>query len=332
MIHKQAFLKLALIVAVQSSVCFGQYDPPSNYYTSAENLTGNDLRSALHEIINDHDTVAYANSDEALMVLNEDPANTNNVILIYSRISAPKTDFGVYAYEWNREHLWANSYGIDSIQPAYSDLHNLRPCNVSINSTRSNKIYDYSDISDSKYKNPAHTNAPLTSSDSDSWEPPDVVKGDIARSLFYMDVRYEGTSGEPDLILTDNIGAINTATNFMGRLGTLIKWHQLDPVDDAERLRNDQIFDLFQNNRNPFVDHPEWVQAVFVPRINIHPSGTVVRIGWNSTELDIGLISSESLTNSWTVVTNAPAMDENGWHVDLPVDSTNRFFRLQAPE
>ena len=310
----------------------GQGAPPSGYYDSAEGKTGAELRGALHDIIDDHDTVSYSNSDEALMVLNEDPANTNNVILIYSRMSLPKTDFGVYAAEWNREHLWPNSYGIDSIQPGYSDLHNLRPANVSINSTRSNKIYDNSDPSDDKYKNPAHTNAPLTSSDSDSWEPPDEVKGDIARSLFYMDVRYEGTSGEYDLVLTDNTAAIDTSTNYMGRLTTLIKWHQLDPVDSTEQVRNDLVYSLYQSNRNPFVDHPEWVQEVFIPRISMHLTGAVARISWPATELDIGLVITDALTNSWQAVTNSLSSTTNDFYIDLPLDSTNRFFRLQSPE
>ena len=310
----------------------GQGSPPAGYYDQATGKTGVELRGALHEIINDHDTVSYANSDEALMVLNEDLADTNNVILIYSGMSVPKTNFGVYAYQWNREHLWPNSYGIDSIQPAYSDLHNLRPANVSINSTRSNKFYDYSDPADLSYKNPAHTNAPLASSDSDSWEPPDEVKGDIARSLFYMDVRYEGDAGETDLVLTDHTELISSSTNLMGRFTTLIQWHQADPVDDTERARNDKIYDLFQSNRNPFVDHPEWVQSVFVPRISIQPNGTTVRVIWAATELDIDLVASETLLAPWVAVSNVPTASEAGWFVDLPVGFSNLFFRLQSSE
>jgi endonuclease I len=91
--------------------------------------------------------------------------------------------------------------------------------------------------------------------------------------MFYMDVRYEGgTHGvtgvaEPNLILTDNASLItqssgNASVAYMGLLATLLQWHAADPVDDRERLRNETVFN-YQGNRNPFVDHPEWVSCLF---------------------------------------------------------------------
>ena len=94
-----------------------------------------------------------------MKVLEEDPANTNNVILIYSRRSEPKTTFGT-TEGWNREHLWADSYGIDSQEPAYSDLHNLRAADATVNSTRGNKFFDISDTKSPGYKCPASPEAP----------------------------------------------------------------------------------------------------------------------------------------------------------------------------
>jgi endonuclease I len=95
--------------------------------------------------------------------------------LIYSRRSEPISNFGTTS-GWNREHLWCNSYGIDKRGPAYSDLHNLRAADASVNSARSNKIYDNSDIKDAKYQKPGHPEAKLTSEDTDSWEPPTNVR------------------------------------------------------------------------------------------------------------------------------------------------------------
>jgi hypothetical protein len=96
------------------------------------------------------------------------------------------------------------------------------------------------------------------------------MKGDIARAIFYMDVRYEGDRlNEPDLILIDNPGRIPGNTNtYMGRSSALLKGHRADPVDGAEQQRSDLIFERYQHNRNPFVDHPEWIEAVFAPALS----------------------------------------------------------------
>jgi endonuclease I len=100
-----------------------------------------------------------------------------------------------------------------------------------------------------------------------SWETWNGRRGDVARAAFYMDVRYEGDGGEPDLILTDNAALIEptgpgAAEGYMGILSTLLAWHREDPVDPKERVRNEVVY-WNQRNRNPFIDHPEWVGCVF---------------------------------------------------------------------
>lgn len=87
------------------------------------------------------------------------------------------------------------------------------------------------------------------------------MKGDIARAIFYMDIRYEGDNNEPDLELIEE--EASSGCDCMGWLSTLLEWHQLDRVDDRERRRNDLIFNEFQGNRNPFIDHPEWVYQIW---------------------------------------------------------------------
>src|SRR5262249_10321340 len=131
---------------------------PPGYYASAQGQSGAALRLALHNIIKGHTSVPYSSSGpdtvDALKVLDEDPSDTNNVILIYSRRSDPKTNFNVNTIGWNREHLWPNSYGIDGHMPAYSDLFNLRPEDEMVNSARGNKYYDLSDTNDPGYRKP----------------------------------------------------------------------------------------------------------------------------------------------------------------------------------
>jgi hypothetical protein len=108
-------------------------------------------------------------------------------------------------------------------------------------------------------------------------------RGDVARALFYLDVRYDGSdhqdgSEEPDLILTDDRALIvSDNTNpqdpaYMGVLSTLLEWHDQDPPDDVERARNEVVF-AAQGNRNPFIDHPEWVRCVFVEGCGIFADG-----------------------------------------------------------
>jgi hypothetical protein len=129
-------------------------------------------------------------------------------------------------------------------------------------------------------------------------------KGDVARAIFYMDVRYEGgTHGvthaaEPDLIVTDNqalIVSLSDGVGYMGLLSVLVQWNAADPPDARERSRNDVVYG-FQGNRNPFIDHPEWVNALFVPStgptitaITDVPAdqGGQLEVAWQRNSLDV---------------------------------------------
>jgi endonuclease I len=308
--------------------------PPVGYYDSATGKKGLQLRQALHQIIRGHTVIPYSSSSfdtsDALRVLDEDPVNTNNVFLIYVQRSQAKDTFGANT-GWNREHLWPNSYGLDDRHPAYSDLFNLRAEDLTVNAERANKYYDLSATNDASYRFPAHAEATLCSSDFDSWSPPDNVKGDIARSMFYMDVRYEGgIAAEPQLIVTEGVYRINSTTNFMGRLSTLLLWHELDPVDASERLRNDRIFTLYQHNRNPFVDQPQWVREVFWPALQIfylQPPTNEVALLWSLDFTNSTLQTSAGLHGNWFDVPFGE-FDFPG-RVVLPASEPRRFYRLR---
>ncbi len=232
--------------------------PPSGnyegYYNSASGKTGSSLKTALHEIIDDHTKLSYSAVWDALRHTDEDPNNRNNVILLYTGRSQNKTSIGGGVDQWNREHVWAKSHGdFGTSMGAGTDLHHLRPTDVSVNSARGNKDFDDGGT--------AQKEAPDTFADSDSWEPRDEVKGNIARMIFYMAVRYEGDSGELDLEVSEKVS--NGSAPLHGKLSTLKRWNELDPVDDFERNRNEVIFTDYQHNRNPFIDHPEWVEAIW---------------------------------------------------------------------
>ena len=199
-IHTYIILTLLLII----HQTYGE--EPTGYYDSAHGKSGKSLREAINQIIRGHKIIRYSSTDEAMKTIDADPINKNNVILIYSKRSDSSSN--CCSSGWNREHLWPNSYGIDSKGPAYSDIHALRPCDSNVNSSRGNKHFDESDPDSRYYKFPSHPEALLCSSDNNSWSPPESLKGDIARAMFYMDIRYEGKSGEPNLELTDDLAEI----------------------------------------------------------------------------------------------------------------------------
>ena len=322
------------ILVLLASIAFGTAwaGEPAGYYNTANGLTGTALRTALHNIIKGHTVIRYTATRTPLELLDQDPANSSNLILIYERTTWRKADFVSPALPngWNREHCWPNSLGIDSVEPAYSDLFNLRACGEPANSDRANLYYDESTTTAGGYQIPSGPTSPLCSQDFDSWEPPAEVKGDLARAMFYMDVRYEG-GGEPDLILTENIALISSAANYMGRLSTLLIWNFLDPVSPAERTRAEGAFG-YQHNRNPFVDHPEWVEAVYgeVFKLTAAFTATAVTLSWPALlPADLGFIETSTDLITW-IPAALTITDSGGKHTaTVPLGSTQRFYRLK---
>lgn len=226
----------------------GATAPPDGYYDTAEGKTGAELKAALHGIIDDHTTLSYDEVWDGVAATDADPNNPGNVILLYSGKSEP------VGGDYNREHVWAKSHGDfgTRIGPG-TDLHHLRPTIPVVNSTRSN--LDFDNGGDKEVEE-----APGNFYDSDSFEPRDAVKGDVARMILYMAVRYEG---DEYVDLEPNDEVENGSAPYHGRLSVLKEWNTQDPPDAFERNRNDVIFEQFQHNRNPFIDRPEWVNAIW---------------------------------------------------------------------
>ncbi|PRS81130.1 MULTISPECIES: endonuclease I family protein [unclassified Bacillus (in: firmicutes)] len=225
-----------------------------SYYQTANGKSGPALKKALHDIIDDHKQLSYSQVWDALKKTDEDPKNPSNVLLLYSGVSRSKQANGGNVGQWNREHVWAKSHGnFGTSQGPGTDLHHLRATDVQTNSTRGNLDFD---LGGNEYKG-----APGNFYDSDSFEPHSRVKGDVARMLFYMAVRYEGDDRFPDLELNDKVN--NGSAPLHGKMSVLLKWHKQDPVDQIERNRNEIIYETYQNNRNPFIDHPEWASAIW---------------------------------------------------------------------
>jgi len=167
----------------------------------------------------------------------EDPLNSSNVIFLYTGRSQEKeyrdqgtsVDYsqydggdGIYNDSWNREHVWPKSHGFpDETDTAYTDIHHLRPADRTVNSSRGTKDFSWGDT--------WHDEATECKVSDTAWEPRDAVKGDVARMIFYMSVRYENT-GEYNLEMVDFIPT-DEYTPSLGKKSTLLQWHQSDNED-----------------------------------------------------------------------------------------------------
>ncbi len=331
--------KLLLTMLSAFILHFAYTQIPLGYYDDASGLTGGDLKSALHNIIDDHTEKSYGDLWDILKESDEDPDNSSNFILIYTGRSISNTS----GYpDFNREHVWAKSHGdFGNNPPAGTDAHHIRPSDVSVNSDRGNKDFDNGGTQ--------HSEATGCYWDSDSWEPRDAVKGDVARMMFYMAVRYEGdVSGEPDLELVDYITG-STSSPIFGKLNTLLEWHNEDPVDDFERNRNEVVYS-YQNNRNPFIDHPEYVAEIWggsgnslpsIVSVNYTPSNPTstdkVTISATITDAD-GTISSAKLkwgTSSATYpneVTMTNSSDIYSGTISSQIEGTTVYFIIEATD
>jgi endonuclease I len=280
-----------LVLTLGFNIALGA--PPAGYYNSVNATNATTLRATLHPVIHNHTRFPYTSTStdtwNILDAADQDPLNSNNILDVYKNASYVKAGAGNNYYQ--REHTWPNSYGFPNDGASnypYTDCHMLFLADGSYNNSRSNKLYRTCSASCTEmitnfYNGhgggsgiyPGNSNWTTGSNTDGTWETWIGRRGDVARAILYMDIRYEGgTHGitgvaEPDLIVTDNealIAASNTGSNesvaYMGLRSVLLQWHQQDPPDDVERRRNDVVYS-YQGNRNPFIDHPEWVDCLY---------------------------------------------------------------------
>jgi len=246
---------------------FYGFSQDSAYYYTAFNNQDDSLKQKLHLIIDNHTEFPYTSSStdvwDILKDTDKDTANPNNVILIYSNRSVNAAQEYSSGSGWNREHVWAKSRGnFGTSKGAGTDVHHLRPCDISVNSTRNNRNFDDCvncvDVIDNGFNTGSKRSSSMW-----TFEPPDNVKGDVARMIFYMVVRYEGDGNEPDLELTNTLQVKTSKLPLHASLATLLTWHRLDTVSDWERNRNNIIYNNYQGNKNPFIDYPKLAEYLW---------------------------------------------------------------------
>ncbi|HIC30983.1 MAG TPA: T9SS type A sorting domain-containing protein [Flavobacteriaceae bacterium] len=241
---------------------------PAGYYDSLDGLSGAALEQALQDIIADPTIVraqTYTDVIDILKEADQNPENSNQIWMVYTEQGRAKLDFQTNASnvgKWNREHTFPRSLagynsieaddtgdGIDifwtteadSLRHGNSDAHALRAVDGQENSSRGNQHYG-------QYTGPSGNLGSF--------------KGDVARSVLYMQIRYNGLSV---------VNGYPSITGQMGDLATILDWHRNDPPDDFEMNRNNIVYN-WQFNRNPFIDQPDLVEYIW---------GTNVGDTWN---------------------------------------------------
>jgi endonuclease I len=246
---------------VTDAILSREGEPISFCDSITTDLEGEALRAALNAISTaNHHPITYSEVREALRDVDRDPNNLDNVILIYTnrsqdRFSFESDDTVIELNErWNREHLWPQSHGAGEHPTPKADLHHIFAADKTVNSSRSNEDFSEVDEIPENEVRDGPNNAVVvdTFDDETFWEPRDEIKGDIARALFYMDIRYEGSIGEPDLMLVRGNSPDTNGQTRLGDLAALLQWNTQDPVSAEEIARNARVVEV-QGNINPFI-------------------------------------------------------------------------------
>lgn len=256
-------------------VTIGIAQVPSGYYSAATG-TGYTLKTQLYNVIKGHTDNGYAglytiyqtsdrdyyfeNDATILDMYSENPAGTDP----YNYSAGTTQRCGTYSVEgdcYNREHIIPQS-SFGSAAPMVSDAHFITPTDGKVNGQRSN--YPHGPVTSATWTslNGSKLGASTTSGYSGPvFEPINEFKGDIARMYFYFATRYENTVAGYSYAMFNGSSNQVFTTAF---LNLLITWHNQDPVSAREIARNNAIYNS-QNNRNPYIDHPEYVQAIWNP-------------------------------------------------------------------
>ncbi|GAB6011023.1 HNH endonuclease signature motif containing protein [Viscerimonas tarda] len=270
---KKTIITLIACLFYTSNIIWAQ--GPAGYYNSANGKTTTTLKTALYNIIKDHSPLSYAALWPTFQ--NTDKKADGRVWDMYSDkpSGTPAYEFtfiddqcGNYNKEgvcYNREHSFPKSW-FDNATPMYTDLFHLYPTDGYVNGKRGN--YPFGEVGSASWTS---TNGSKLGTNNTAgytgtvFEPIDAYKGDFARSYFYMVTRYEDkVTGWADNAEAKPVLAGNKYPAFKEwAVNLLLKWHRNDPVSDKEVKRNNVIYTSYQQNRNPYIDHPELVEYIW---------------------------------------------------------------------
>ena len=270
-------MKYTLLALLLSAIfVIAKAQPPNGYYNTASGKTGIQLQQSLHDIIDNHTSVSYAQlwtsfkstdkkaNGKVWDIYSDNPGGTAPYEFVFSTDQCGNVDNTAEGQCYNREHSWPKSWFGGEVAPMYTDLFILLPTDGYVNSLRNN--YPYGDVgtafittlNGSKIGfciDPGYTNL--------VFEPRNEYKGDLARNYFYMATRYfNEDNGWPG-------SAMATGSQLKPwAIAMLLTWAQNDPVSAKEIARNNAVYAI-QKNRNPFIDHPEYANVIWGTNVGI---------------------------------------------------------------
>jgi len=340
---------------------------PSGYYDSATG-TGYTLKTQLYNIIKGHTELSYTpglwdayyttdvdvyyeNDGSVLDIYSENPTGTDP----YNFELGTDQDDGSDVPEgehYNREHSFPRNWFGGEVAPMNTDIFHIYPTDKVVNNERSN--WPYGEVN-----SPTWTSANGSKKGPCSYpgytgtvfEPIDEFKGDLARTYFYMATRYE------NVIATwpgsDMLDGSNDQCFTSWALNMLLDWHNNDPVSQKEIDRNNEIYDNYQNNRNPFIDHPEYVAQIWggggnslpsISGIAINPavptSSDAVSVSATITDSDGSISAAElhwglnsgSLTNTITMTVSSGNIYTTNTNITAQANGATVFYEIEATD
>lgn len=244
---------------------------PSGYYDGTDGLVGDDLKAALHDIIKNDSHLSYNGLWNAYKVTDKKP--NGYVWDIYSDVPDGETPYDYTFIEdechtkdngegdcYNREHLWPQSWATGTSHE--TDLHHVFPTDKYVNAQRGNYAFgEVNNVTETFMNGSKLGNCKSSLGYSGTvYEPIDEYKGDIARALMYVSVRYYTEDSDwPQSSYMANKSVLKDWA-----IALLLKWHREDPVSQKEINRNNAVYGK-QNNRNPFVDYPDFAEMIWNP-------------------------------------------------------------------
>jgi endonuclease I len=318
--------KLLFFALLFSTFSFAQI--PAGYYNTATG-TGYALKTQLYNIIKGHTINDYAglyvtyetsdidsfyeNDGSVLDMYSENPAGVDPYT--YSITTTQRCGSSGYVNEgdcYNREHIIPQSVFSEQ-SPMVSDAHFITPTDGKVNGIRSNYPHSVVAIATQTSLNGSKLGESTTAGYTGPvFEPINEFKGDIARMYFYFATRYENT------VAGYSYPMFNGSTNKVfttAFLNQLLAWHNQDPVSAREIARNNAIYTR-QNNRNPYIDHPEYAVSVWTTE----PVDTQAPTA--ATNLTVTTTTSNSATLTWTAATDNIAVTGYDLYVNGTLKST----------